>query len=595
MQKRVGKYLIVQELGKGQFGSVYKALDTENNNKEYAIKLVARDKVESNALITKLFRSEIAIMRTTEHPNLLSLVDYLETSSNYYVVVQYCKDGDLEKYLEKHKKIDEPEAVFYLKQIMSGFLFLHQKKIMHRDFKLANIFLDGKQIIIGDFGFAKAGVDVATTKLGTPYNMSPEIIFSNGRTPYTSKADLWSIGVVYFQMLFGRLPFKALTMDELKTEIKLRSGENLVFPPNIQVSNESKSLLRELLEFDPISRMSWKKFFNHPLFDKFTEYAPAKGILSSQLNLNQSLHNMVPSNKTKPPGVTNTPIDVRDSTLNDVIQSNFAEERKAVNQNVEFSTNFDIPNPIQLDTLNGNMGDANSNVTFGKASKVLNDECNNFFTHERNKYLLILQTSKRVKELLKVPEFTEKFGHILMLSLSLCKRGLLMIDFLTRTLQNKVDIFKIDGFNEFCGTPLCDKMLQAFGEDRKTTATYLQHLEAKVTDPMMNKMDKATIASIQSPTANESFLDVANEKFLVHLLNWFKVAKTTLRADISRAFQLTCVYVHYTLNLTQEFPLYKANAVFNWKKFFENVEALDESAIAQIIYKYFNRKDEVGR
>ena len=140
MQKRVGKYLIVQELGKGQFGSVYKALDTENNNKEYAIKLVARDKVESNALITKLFRSEIAIMRTTEHPNLLSLVDYLETSSNYYVVVQYCKDGDLEKYLEKHKKIDEPEAVFYLKQIMSGFLFLHQKKIMHRDFKLANIF-----------------------------------------------------------------------------------------------------------------------------------------------------------------------------------------------------------------------------------------------------------------------------------------------------------------------------------------------------------------------------------------------------------------------------------------------------------------------
>lgn len=112
--------------------------------------------------------------------------------------MQYCKDGDLEKHVEKVKKIDEPEAVFFLKQVMSGFLYLHQHKIMHRDFKLANIFLDGKQITIGDFGFAKAGVDVATTKLGTPYNMSPEIIFSNGRTPYTSKADLWSIGVVYY-------------------------------------------------------------------------------------------------------------------------------------------------------------------------------------------------------------------------------------------------------------------------------------------------------------------------------------------------------------------------------------------------------------
>lgn len=152
---------------------------------------------------------------------------------------------------------------------------------MHRDFKLANIFLDGKQITIGDFGFAKAGVDVATTKLGTPYNMSPEIIFSNGRTPYTSKADLWSIGVVYFQMLFGRLPFKALTMDELKQEIRSKSGKNLQFPANILVSEESKSLLKEMLEFDPITRISWKKFFNHPLFDKFKEFAPAKSIMSS--------------------------------------------------------------------------------------------------------------------------------------------------------------------------------------------------------------------------------------------------------------------------------------------------------------------------
>lgn len=69
---------------------------------------------------------------------------------------------------------------------------------MHRDFKSANILLDGNHIIIGDFGFAKSGVEVTTTKLGTPFNMSPEILFSNGSSAYTSKTDLWSIGVVYY-------------------------------------------------------------------------------------------------------------------------------------------------------------------------------------------------------------------------------------------------------------------------------------------------------------------------------------------------------------------------------------------------------------
>lgn len=71
MQKRVGKYLLVQELGKGQFGSVYKAVDTEDGNKEYAIKLISREKVHSNSLITRLFHSEISIMKQTNHPNLL--------------------------------------------------------------------------------------------------------------------------------------------------------------------------------------------------------------------------------------------------------------------------------------------------------------------------------------------------------------------------------------------------------------------------------------------------------------------------------------------------------------------------------------------
>lgn len=82
---------------------------------------------------------------------------------------------------------------------------------MHRDVKLANFFLDDNMnIVIGDFGFAKSGVEFTNTKLGTPITMAPELLNGKG-TSYTSKADLWSIGVCLFQLLFGKTPFEAST------------------------------------------------------------------------------------------------------------------------------------------------------------------------------------------------------------------------------------------------------------------------------------------------------------------------------------------------------------------------------------------------
>ena len=90
-------------------------------------------------------------------------------------------------------------------------------------------------------------------------------------------------------------------------------------------------------------------------------------------------------------------------------------------------------------------------------------------------------------------------------------------------------------------------------------------------------------------------MDVANEKFLVHLLTWIKSKKASCPSDIYRSFMIACVYVHYTLNLNFEFPLFKSGGVFNWKKFFEGIDSIDESGIAQIVYRYQQKKDEVGR
>ncbi len=113
-------------------------------------------------------------------------------------------------------------------------------------------------------------MDVTKTKLGTPVTMAPELLMSTGGV-YTNKADLWSIGVCFYQMLFGKTPFEAKNYDELKEKVKTHSGNNLKFSPDVKISDKCKELLTHLLQADPNTRIEWVDFFNHPLFDSSHE------------------------------------------------------------------------------------------------------------------------------------------------------------------------------------------------------------------------------------------------------------------------------------------------------------------------------------
>jgi len=149
---------------------------------------------------------------------------------------------------------------------MNGFLTLRDKRILHRDFKLANIFMHEDRLIIGDFGFAKQGAEIASTMVGTPVTMAPEILFylEENNKVYNSKADLWSIGIVFYQLLFGVLPFNGNSIPQLCQNINKVLKTGLTFPKPISV--EAKNLLNGLLQKDPKSRIEWKDFFNHPVF-----------------------------------------------------------------------------------------------------------------------------------------------------------------------------------------------------------------------------------------------------------------------------------------------------------------------------------------
>ena len=146
------------------------------------------------------------MLKTCDNPNIIKLYAIKKTANHFYLMMEYCNDGDMLARVKKYGKVPEQDVIKYLCQILNAFQFLTKHKIMHRDFKLANILIHDGSIKIADFGFAKLlnTEDYATTMLGSPLNMAPEVL---GGNKYNSKADIWSIGACVWEMLFGKLFF----------------------------------------------------------------------------------------------------------------------------------------------------------------------------------------------------------------------------------------------------------------------------------------------------------------------------------------------------------------------------------------------------
>lgn len=123
----------------------------------------------------ELLENEIKVLKTCDNDNIIKLYDIKKTANNFYLIIEYCNEGDLSVSLKKKKNFPEDDAIEYLVQIISAFKTLVKNKIMHRDFKLANILMHDGTIKIADFGFSKllTNEEFTETMLGSPLNMAP--------------------------------------------------------------------------------------------------------------------------------------------------------------------------------------------------------------------------------------------------------------------------------------------------------------------------------------------------------------------------------------------------------------------------------------
>jgi serine/threonine-protein kinase ULK/ATG1 len=168
--------------------------------------------INSDQYLREAIENEITILKKFNHPNIVKLEDMVITANSIYVITELCRNGDLKSYL-RLKKPNEDESIKILIQLINGMREIVKQGIMHRDLKPANVLVHDGVFKICDFGFAKYFKEIGKmnrTCVGTPMYMSPQAL---KHKPYTNKADIWSLGIVFYEMLFAKTPWAGNAED----------------------------------------------------------------------------------------------------------------------------------------------------------------------------------------------------------------------------------------------------------------------------------------------------------------------------------------------------------------------------------------------
>ena len=265
-------YEVKEKLGNGKFGLVKLGINKQTKEK-VAIKIMNKKKMDTSDI--ELMRTEIEILKICQHPNIIRLYDIFENIDYIYIIMEYCPGGDLFSYLEKRKFHipEERAAVIMNKMCEAVFYFQSYFGVIHRDLKPENVLMtsegDDGDIRILDFGLSK--ISTPNEKCIEPYGTltycAPEIILDE---PYNKEVDMWSLGVMTYLMVSGRLPFNAEDENKIARQIAFSEPdfENDCWK---KISKECVKFIKRLLEKDPKRRMVIADALKHEWFQKFVK------------------------------------------------------------------------------------------------------------------------------------------------------------------------------------------------------------------------------------------------------------------------------------------------------------------------------------
>ncbi|EAS07198.1 Serine/Threonine kinase domain protein (macronuclear) [Tetrahymena thermophila SB210] len=555
-----GKYSIIEKIGEGCFGRVYKGINLQQ--KEYvAIKQVPYQKFRETAKVRELFNSEVKILKAVKNENVVGYVDYFECLEAAFLVLEYCDSGDLEQYLKKRRTIPEPEAIEFFKQILNGFKGLHEVPAVHRDLKVANILIHNKNILkIADLGFGKIIKDnqLGVTVLGTSLTMAPEVLENK---KYGLEVDVYSLGVIFYQMLFGVFPYVGRSDPDLLKNIK--SLPLNLQPNSIRISENMKDLLRRMICYQREKRIKWHEVYKHPIFLDEGRRANSNNIslahLQSskiQIGKNREFYekdqnrfeniDMLYQQPQMSPQNNQQNINMNNNNGYNNYNNNGFQNQMQQNQGNYNNNNYNSPsNNALYPNIQQNQNKPN-NISNEQLQQIKNDARQNQIIKEQinkvaERYLhyrnLYGQLIKAVSQAHSLPNTQiNTFVPIFLIQKKLYD----MNNKLFLSLDQKINIFKLQYFDQFLASQLYPSCSQLVKDEQMIISLYYQQLRSEV-QQILSRMSNANPQlkkEVDSQELTDGYKDLLTQTIVNYQMNLAQE-----RSKFSPADQQT-IFIH---------------------------------------------------
>ncbi|XP_011877733.1 PREDICTED: serine/threonine-protein kinase PLK1 [Vollenhovia emeryi] len=253
-------YMKGRFFGKGGFAKCYEITESKSHH-VFAGKIVPKSlMVKSNQ--REKISQEIAIHQSLSHRHIVGFHGFFDDTNNIYIILELCRKRSMMELHKRRKALSECETRYFMKQILDGVFYLHQHKIIHRDLKLGNLFLnDDLQVKIGDFGLAtklEHDGERKKTVCGTPNYIAPEVLTKIG---HSYEADIWSIGCIMYTLLVGKPPFETSSLRETYSRIK-----QVQYKTPQHISKPAMNMVANMLQLNPSKRPSVVKLMKDIFF-----------------------------------------------------------------------------------------------------------------------------------------------------------------------------------------------------------------------------------------------------------------------------------------------------------------------------------------
>ena len=599
MVKVVDNYVLERCIGKGQFGEVYKSYN-KATGEDVAVKSINRANLKGK--FYELLENEIKVLRTCNNNNIIKLYDIKKTKNNIYLMLEYCNEGDLMAYLKEKGRLTEDEGVEFFIQILNAFKALVKAKIMHRDFKLANILKHNGVIKIADFGFAKllGNEAFANTTLGSPLNMAPEVL--EGKS-YNNKADIWSVGTCFYELLTGKPPFTAKNIQELIQIIKTKP---LRFPKTPALSPVVEQVIRDMLVVDVNQRISWEALFVHPInqfledkmMKEFTD-TMKKGELDNlrasrfYVKNNKVIDHVADIDKKEEINQYTYEVAKQQKPVED-FKGNFVKrqnERKPGESghpdDEEMTEKSEATQATKTEKHDDHLEDAGDETAMMNKKETERERQIKVFKanssrllHERNKYVFLASVAEDAISMSLVTKmnFSEMVGFILI------KKLFFMIGELKSILETKKNAFKLELWEEYIVSKDFQKIYVYISKEYEVFRVYYDSMH----DNVRKNSEKVELNPefVQRALAVDS-KEALDQIYYETLLKYSKMVTDLLdskaiHTDTQKLIHLNQVVDCLNLEGTFAFKM-KDDKQFNFKLFYEEMAALPAEELRGLV------------